>query len=479
MKNHKTILALFLAVVLLIASCGCAGGDKVLDPKNPVTVTVWHYYNGAIMNAFDAMVEEFNEKVGREKGIIVETVGMSSVAELEREVLASANQEVGSRTLPDVFASYADTAYSVEELGLLADLGQYFSDEERKEYLESFIEEGRIGLSGELRIFPIAKASEALMINDTDWLPFAEANGLSCSDLSTFEGVARVSALYYEWTEEREGTGKALFGRDSMANMFIVASKQFGTEIFSVSEGKATVNINEDVTRKIWDYYYLPYIQGHYFSYGRFRSDDTKVGDILTYIGSTSSASYFPDEVTQGGETYPISCKVLPVPGFEGTENVMVQQGAGMVVLKSDKRHETASVTFLKWFTETRNNIEFCALSGYLPVKKEAQDFDTFMTMVDELGLTIDDITRETLRVSLESIKDSEFYTNKAFANGAASRSVLEHHLQDKAAADREAVIQLLANGKTLEEAVAVFNTEENYQSWLAEFTVALNGTIE
>ena len=38
-------------------------------PKDPVSLTVWHYYNGSQQAAFDALVEEFNDTVGQEKGI--------------------------------------------------------------------------------------------------------------------------------------------------------------------------------------------------------------------------------------------------------------------------------------------------------------------------------------------------------------------------------------------------------------------------
>lgn len=50
----------------LLAGCGKANGK--LDPDNPVTVTAWHYYNGAQQTAFDALVKEFNDTVGLEKG---------------------------------------------------------------------------------------------------------------------------------------------------------------------------------------------------------------------------------------------------------------------------------------------------------------------------------------------------------------------------------------------------------------------------
>ena len=38
-----------------------------LDPNNPVSLTLWHYYNGAQQAAFDELVEEFNATAGQKK----------------------------------------------------------------------------------------------------------------------------------------------------------------------------------------------------------------------------------------------------------------------------------------------------------------------------------------------------------------------------------------------------------------------------
>jgi len=254
-----------------------------------------------------------------------------------------------------------------------------------------------------------------------------------------------------------------------------VASKAFGTEIFEVRGGNATININSDVMRLIWDNYYVPYISGSFYSYGRFRSDDTKVGDILMYIGSTSSASFFPTEVTVERSVYPITAKVLPVPFFEGIQNVMVQQGAGMVVTKGSKEEEYASVEFLKWFTDTHQNIEFAALTGYLPVKKEALDYDLLKAHLDDGDVDIAPIIYDTLKVALDKVNTIEMYTNKAFEGGTAARRVLETDLQEKAAADREAVVQMISDGTSREDAIAQFNTDDNFRQWMESLTIKLN----
>ena len=135
------------------------------------------------------------------------------------------------------------TAYEVEQAGALADLSQYLSQEDLERYVDSYIEEGRIAADGTLRIFPVAKSTEIMMINKTDWEPFAADTGASLDDLSTIEGVASTAQAYYEWTDgltpDVPGDGKALYGRDAVANYFIIGMQQLGVEIFQVENGRS------------------------------------------------------------------------------------------------------------------------------------------------------------------------------------------------------------------------------------------------
>lgn len=485
-KSFFNRLGKFGAILVLLLSfafgplAGCS--NNPLNPKDPVTITVWHYYAGAIENAFNAMVQEFNETIGKQRGVIVESLSRGSTAELEKAVMASAKNEVGSEAMPNIFAAYADTAYAIEKMGLLADVGEYFTKKEQADYLDSYIEEGKIGLNGELRIFPIAKSTEIFMLNDTDWAPFAQAYGYTYEDLGTYEGLAAVSADYYAWTDAQtpdvSNDGKAFYGRDSMANFFIISSKEFNKEIFQVSDGKGTLNVDSTTMKKLWDYYYVPYISGHFYASGRFRSDNAKTGEVLSYIGSTASANYTPTEVTINGEKHAIEVKVLPVPHFLGGAKVQVQQGGGMVVTKTDVKHEYASVLFLKWFTDVSNNSVFSAMNGYLPVKKAANNYNSMISIIQEKGLSISPIADETLKVSFSAIQSGTLYTNKAFDGGTTARNILDAHMQAKANADREAVIALIASGLTHAQAVAQFNTTQNFNAWLNDFIAALQAAI-
>lgn len=471
-----------LAAALMFTFAGC-GNKSPLDPKNPVSLTVWHYYNGSQQAAFDALVEEFNDTVGREEGIYVQSYSQGSVSDLESAVRDAIDGKVGADTMPDIFSSYADTAYEVEQAGALANLSDYLEQEELDMYVDSYIEEGRIASDGSLRIFPTAKSTEIMMVNETDWEPFAVATGASMDDLATVEGVTATAKAYYEWTDsltpDVPEDGKAFYGRDALANYFIIGMQQLGVEIFQVESEGFTLNVPREELHRLWENYYVPMVKGYFGAYGSFRSDDVKTGDILAYTGSTTSAMYFPDQVELDSGTHAIDYAVLPAPIFEGGKNYAVQQGAGMVVSKSDRQHEYAAVEFLKWFTQTENNLRFGCVSGYLPVRKEAANVQNLERVIANQGLSVAPKTYDCLTSIFNEMDGMTLYTNKSFQNGSAARKVLEYNLADRAAEDRAAVAAALARGESLDEASAPYVTDEAFENWYNSFCDALNAAID
>ena len=212
----------------------------------------------------------------------------------------------------------------------------------------------------------------------------------------------------------------------------------------------------------------------YFGAYGSFRSDDVKTGDILAYTGSTTSAMYFPDQVELDEGSRPIDYIVMPAPVFEGGRACAVQQGAGMVVSRSDQRHEYASVEFLKWFTQAENNLRFGSVSGYLPVLKEANSTEKLDEVIADQGLTVSPKTYDCLTTIFSEMEGMNLYTNKSFQNGSAARKVLEYHLADRAAADRAVVLEAIAQGESLEEASADYVSDGAFEEWYGAFCEAL-----
>ena len=101
----RGVYAACLSATFIFTLTGCSSKSP-LDPKNPVSLTVWHYYNGSQQAAFDALVEEFNDTVGREEGIYIQSYSQGSVSDLESAVRDSISGKVGADTMPDIFSSW-------------------------------------------------------------------------------------------------------------------------------------------------------------------------------------------------------------------------------------------------------------------------------------------------------------------------------------------------------------------------------------
>ncbi len=485
-KGLLTLTAAALGTALLLTACGNTGttapDSKVkLDQSKPVSLTVWHYYNGAQQAAFDQLIAEFNATEGKEKGIYVEAYTQGSVGDLEKAVSDAVSGAVGAQALPDIFSAYADTAYSVQKEGKLADLTPYFTKEEQAEYVDSYIQEGYFNDDSALYLFPVAKSTEIMMINATDWQTFAEATGSSLDELSTIEGVTEVAKRYYEWTDgltpDIPDDGKAFYGRDSMSNYFVIGMKQMGVDLFDVKDGEVTIQADKEKVRRLWDNYYVPYVNGYFASFGKFRSDDVRTGDILAYTGSSASSMYFPDQVVTDDGNRDIDYIVMQPPVFEGGEHMNVQQGASMAVTKSDEQHECAACEFLKWFTRKENNLRFGCESAYLPVRKDANSMDALDKVIKEKDLHVSDKAYQCMKSILSDYEDIHFYTTKSFENGYAARKILDINLSDKAAEDKAKVDEMAAGGMSRAEAAAQFTTDEAFEQWYEDWSAKLNDT--
>ncbi len=224
-----------------------------------------------------------------------------------------------------------------------------------------------------------------------------------------------------------------------------------------MTDGKTALDFDHASMRKIWEHFYVPYVKGYFRHVGQYRSDDVKLGEIIALVCSSSSAVYFPAEVTPvDGSPYPIEHLVLPLPNFDQTTPCAVQQGAGMAVTRSTEAEEYASVIFLKWFTQWQQNLKFSVNSGYMPVSKEAVKPENVNQYLSENPTSA--IVRDTLRVTLEENSNYIMYTPPAFTGSTQARSVLDTTMLELALRDRAAV-----NGGT---PINEFLTDEHFELW-------------
>ena len=224
--------AAFLISILVLSAFfvpGCKNAD-ILNPETPVTVSLWHNYGGQMKETMDALVREFNDTVGRERGVIVSVTSVSSSASIVKMLEMAANGEPGAPALPDVTTCYPITALFLKERGLIADLKKYFSAAELSDYIPAFLEEGYIG--AELASVAALKgmhgrashrAALAISVRQKFWhrgvgtqmmnrlIEHARAGGIEVIELEVRSDNASAINLYQKMGFERIGTYRSFF----------------------------------------------------------------------------------------------------------------------------------------------------------------------------------------------------------------------------------------------------------------------------
>ena len=399
----KKVIALFL--ILALSACALAGCSGIkLDPKKPITLTMWHNYGGDMQQTMDLLIDEFNSTVGKEKGIVIDVTAISSSSELNKSLTMIVNGDPGAPTMPDIFTGYPKVAIQFQQKGMLANFDNYFTDKELAEYVDAFVEEGRIA-DGGLYVFPIAKSTEVLYVNQTLYDKFAAATGAKQEDLATFEGIARLSEQYYEWSG-----GKQFYAADSWFNFAEVGMAQLGSSIFS---GEALSLENEKFDH-IFDTVYAPAVEGGIAIYDGYSSDLSKTGDLICSTGSSAGILFYGDTITYAdGTVENVEYSILPYPTFEGGTKTAIQRGGGLMVGASTEEKEYAACVFIKWLTAAEQNMKFVDETGYLPVTKQAFETD----MPAHLD-SIEDARIQKMLTSVLSMYESyTFFTAPNYAN--------------------------------------------------------------
>ncbi len=428
------------------------------------------------------MIDDFNKTYGQEHNIIVETENQEDLDTLAAKVIDSGQDAVGSDELPDIIFAYTGTVLELDQLGMVADLDNYFSQDELARYYPSFLEEGRIGEKNKLECFPVAKSTELVYINKADFDAFAKsanASGsygtVSSDGFATFEGIAELSDIYYRWTDDQTPSvpndGKSFFGMDATPNYISVGARQLGNVPVTVTgTSGATFTMNKEAARRLWDFYYNNIVTGRFAEIGRYRADDMKTGDLVAYLGSSGGATYFPEEILPGSpDSRKTELLVMPYPVFEGAKAVSIQQGAGMSVIRSDEQHEDASAQFIKWFTDPAQNVKFSYMSGYQPVQKAEYTRDAQEKEIAELTGEADVARQNTiqaLQVASRQFDEYELTVDKEFSGSYDVRNMFGVTLSNAAKDARNSLLEDMKSGKTLEQVLPAYLDNGNFDDW-------------
>ena len=185
MRTITKFTSILLSGVLVSSSflCGCQSSN--LSASDPVTQTMWHVYGEQAQSPMNELIDEFNETVGKEKGVVIDVTLVSNASEIGQQLLDAQAGKAGAGSMPDLFTCYPGSAAALGTDNLV-DWKQDFSEDELSGIVPEFLDEGII--DDQLTVFPICKSTRLLYINGTEFNRFSEATGITADSLSTWDG---------------------------------------------------------------------------------------------------------------------------------------------------------------------------------------------------------------------------------------------------------------------------------------------------
>lgn len=427
MKNRNIII--FLIAVLLFCT-GCS--NTVTKEEVPTTITVWHVYGGQTDSPLNNLIDQFNQTVGKQKQINVQVTSVSNTNTIHELVLAAANEEPGAPELPDLFISYPKTVLALPDDSILVDYKDYFSEEELSDFIPAFIEEGTI--DDHLVIFPVAKSTEIMFINQTIFDRFSQETGISMEDLDTWEGLYKAAETYAEWSDAQTpdipGDAKAMFVHDYYFNYFQVGVESLGEDFFQGD--KLAFG---PVFQTVWEPLAQAAFKGGVWLKGGYATESIRTGESIVSVASSASILYYSDVVTYSDNTSEdITIVSRPCPVFENGEKLVMQRGAGFCTVRSTPEREQAAVTFLKWLTDPEHNVEFVTRTGYMPVTRSAFE--------NELPKAIEELESakyvSLYQAYLDTQKNYEFYVPPQLQSYLSLETTLEDNVRAQFALGRQ-----------------------------------------
>lgn len=359
MKRFFLFLIIFTVTVFSLSSCK----SSELKKSEPVTLTMWHVYGEQAYSPMDRLVDEFNETVGYEKGIIIDVTALSNATDIGDKLLAAQEGKPGALAMPDLFFAHASNARALGTESLI-DWSELFSEKQLSAYVPGFLDEGTI--DGKLCVFPTSKSTYTLYIAGEQFERFSEATGITYDNLADWDGFFDAAAMYYEWSG-----GKPFCAFDYMLRNVELYAQASSTENLFLASGEYDFS-NADF-KSAFDRFTGAVANGYIIVSDLYANTQIMTGEVMCGIESSAAILYFNDNVTYAdGTTEPTNLKVLPMPQVKGKKALMPISGVGLCATKTTSQKAEAAAIFAEWFTDPERNLDFVCETGYMPTTNGA-----------------------------------------------------------------------------------------------------------
>lgn len=361
----KLLSMLIIAALLLPCLAGC-GDSTLLDPSDPVVLTIWHTYGEQTDSPMNRLISEFNSTVGRECGIIINVSLVTVAAKIGERLNEAMSDAPGSLEMPDLFFCHNNDAAAVGT-DLLVDWNDLFTAAEIDDFLPDFVADGIV--DDKLVVLPVSKSTHILYMTGGEFDRFSAATGVTYQSLSTWDGFFDAAARYYEYSD-----GKPFCALDYLMRAVELYAASNGADINDFYKDGWYDTANEALRAS-----YLKFAEaiarGHIVVADLYANTQIMTGETPAGIGSSAGILYYNDIVTYPDNTSePMDLRVLPLPYATEAKKLDTQAGVGLCAIKTTEAKAEAASVFAHWLVEGERNLNFVADTGYMPVTADAYE---------------------------------------------------------------------------------------------------------
>lgn len=353
-----------MSIIILLTSLisGCSSVEKTSE--GPVEIEFWYGLGGKLGKEVEKKIKAFNESQTE-----VKVIGVAQGS--YDETLQKLQAAIAAKKVPAAVLIKNDPMTAYAKKGALAPLTQFINEDEdfnSDDFISAFYQQGNI--NDEQYALPMYGTTQVLYYRKD----LFEKAGIAPEQLKTWTSLADAA----EKLTKKNGENTEVFGWAPMwgADNMIDAALSNGAKYLSPDGKKVNIDspewieaweifrkgIHVDKTMKIhhggqgWEYWYKTI-------------DDVMKGRAAGYIGSSGD---------QGDLDFSI-IGAYPQPGWDGKQ-AAPHAGAhmGAIPALASKEQQKAAYKWLKYFTNSENTADWSIKSGYIPVRKSAQDVPAY-----------------------------------------------------------------------------------------------------
>lgn len=352
------------------ASEGVTWSENLLDPANPVTVKFYSYSyaSPAFGTGFQTMMDNFNNGIGKEKGVILEFVADDTGTKAETDVKAGQQVDI-------VQSGFAIIDGNRDNLGISA-FEDVFPADEMEAHFEGIPENclnlGRI--DGKMYGLAFTFSTPMLYVN---------GDLLEEAGLDPTQAPKDWNEMYDWCVQIKEATGKyGLALSPSNSSGWVTDSILYSNGATVLNEDRSAVEFASEEGVKAFESWKRFYMDG--VAVGGTDTEAMQAfaaGEAAMHIQSTSVYTSFVSAAQTGGWTL----YGYPMPGFDGNPSIPTNSGSAIVVRPDSEQKAQAIWEVIKYVTGDEGYTIITSEIGYLPLRPYlAEDENYLKGFVDE-----------------------------------------------------------------------------------------------